>query len=148
MSDSPKLSDKIDSQWEESENLKNINCSFEFAFITEEKVKLLISEIKVLKSTAVNNLSSRILKDAFQVLTVELTNIYNLCIESGIFPKAWSVGKITLIPKTCTISNHPKYWRPITQIPLPGKLLERILRDQIYQYFSENNLFYKQQFGF
>ena len=71
-----------------------------------------------------------------------------MCIENGIFPDSWSVGKISPIPKTGKYSLDPKDWRPITQIPLPGKLLERILHDQIYAYFDNNNLFYNQQYGF
>ena len=81
------------------------------------------------------------------VLTVELTHLYNECINNGIFPRAWSIGKITPIHKTSKNSEHAKDWRPITQIPLPDKLLERIIHDQIYQYFDGNNMFYSQQYG-
>ena len=52
------------------------------------------------------------------------------------------------IPKTNKNRNDPKDWRPITQIALPGKLLECILHDQIYKHFDDNNLFYNQQYSF
>ena len=144
----PKLAQKIDMTWEASENLKKHTCKFEFDFISEALVKKLVSEIKISKSSAVNNLSSRILKDAFQVLIFELTHLYNLCIGAGIFPRDWSIGKISPIPKTNKNSYNPKDWRPITQIPLPGKLFERIIHDQIYKYFDDNKLFFNGQYGF
>ena len=127
---------KINIQWEASENLKNHKCTSEFDFIPEALVKRLVSEKKISKSSAVYNLISWILKNAFQVLTVELTYMYNACIESCIFPKSWNIGKISPIPKPAKNSSNAKDWRPITQIPLPGKLLERILHDQIYKYFE------------
>ena len=144
----PKLAQKFDTTWEPSQNLKNHKSSFDFNIITEEMVRKLVSDIKISKSSAVHNLSSRILKDAFHVLSFELAYLYNTCIDVGIFPQDWSIGKISPIPKTSNTSNNPKDWRPITQIPLPGKLLERILHDQIYKYFDDNNLFFNHQYGF
>ena len=144
----PKLAEKMRQPWVPSDGLKNITTSFGFEFLTENQVKKLVSEIKILKSSAIDNLSSRLLKDAFSVLTFELTYLYDSCIETCIFPRAWSVGKITPIPKVNNSNNNVKYWRPITQIPLPGKPLERILHNQIYNYLEFNNLLYKNQYGF
>ena len=83
----PKLAKKINSEWEASDNLKNHTCTFEFEFIPEQWVKRLISEIKICKSSAVDNLSSRILKDAFQVSTVELTYIYIIYVSQVEFSR-------------------------------------------------------------
>ena len=51
------------------------------------------------------------------------------------------------IPKsgdTTEVSNL----RPISLIPLPGKILEIFLNNQLKKYFEENFLFMKQQHGF
>ena len=61
----PKLADQIRSKWVPEECLKNINTSFEFEFIPEAWVQKLITDIKMSKSSAVDKLSSRLLKDAF-----------------------------------------------------------------------------------
>ena len=71
----PKLATKFDTDWEASQNLKEHTSTFEFEFIPESLVKKLVSDIKISKSSAVDNLSSRILKDAFQVIIFELTLI-------------------------------------------------------------------------
>ena len=80
----PNLAKKMNESWEPIDSLKNITSTFSFEFITETLVQKLVSEIKISKSSAIDNLSSRILKDAFSVLTVELTHLYNTCIETCI----------------------------------------------------------------
>ena len=126
----------------------NINSTFEFDFITEEEVKKLINAIDLSKSSALGDLSTRLLRDAFKCLSLELTHIYNICIDTGVFPKTWGVGMVTQIPKTCSSSKDAKDWRPITQISLPGKLLERIIHTQLSTYLERNNILYNNQHGF
>ena len=41
-----------------------------------------------------------------------------------------------------------KDWRPITQISLPGKLLERIIHTQLSSYLENNDILYTNQHGF
>ena len=93
-------------------------------------------------------MSSRLLKDAFSVLIAKLTYLFNRCIDLGDIPQSWCHSTISLIPKTKSKSNKPKDWRPITQIPLPGKLFEKIIHEQVYTYFNSNNILSSQQYGF
>ena len=39
-------------------------------------------------------------------------------------------------------------WRPITILPLPGKLLEKCIHKRLVEYFNENNLISEKQYGF
>ena len=71
-----------------------------------------------------------------------LKDVFNVCIT---FPKSWGLGEITPIPKVNIHSKKPEEWRPITQIKLPGKLLERCVHTQLYSYFDQN---FSQQHGF
>ena len=50
----------------------------------------MIQNIDIGKSSAVEQLSSRILKDSFEILTLELTQLYNKCLVQGYFPKDWT----------------------------------------------------------
>ena len=54
----------------------------------------------------------------------------------------------TPIPKTNTNSTKPGDWRPISQISLPGKLLERIIHTQLYVYLNRHNILSDNQYGF
>ena len=55
---------------------------------------------------------------------------------------------VTPIPKTKSNSIKPGDWRPISQISLPGKLLEKIVHTQIYNYLQLNNILSDKPFGF
>ena len=58
------------------------------------------------------------------------------------------LSKVTPIPKTKTKSTKPADWRPISQIALPGKLLEKIIHAQLSHYNETNNILSKHQYGF
>ena len=57
----------------------------------------------------------------------------------------WGLAEVTPIPKTGDLSNV-KNWRPISQIKLPGKLIERLVHSQLSGYFEK--ILDKNQHGF
>ena len=144
----PNLAKAHNEKWEKEKCNIETSSSFSFQWVTEFEVKRLIKEIKITKSSAVEGLSTRLLKDAFEVLSFELTYLYNACLLFGIFPKSWGLSVITPIPKTSHHSTDPNDWRPISQICLPGKLLERIIHVQLYHYLDVNNILSPNQYGF
>ena len=144
----PRLAEQFNNDWNADRCDIKTDSTFSFCRITEHQVKKIVRDIKIFKSCAIDNMSSRVLKDAFLILVPEITYLFNLCIELGDIPSSWCHGNISPIPKTKSNSTKPKDWRPITQIPLPGKLLEKIIHDQVYSYFSNNNLLSPQQYGF
>lgn len=44
--------------------------------------------------------------------------------------------------------TKPENYRPISLTSVPGKLMEKIIRDQLVEHMIENNLFAKSQHGF
>ena len=116
--------------------------------MTEREVKQLIIEICIAKSSAIDELSSRLLKDAFEILSFELTYLFNACLQNSIFPTSWGQSKVTPIPKTNKNSVNPGDWRPISQISLPGKILEKIIHAQMTHYFDVNKILSENQYGF
>ena len=86
--------------------------------------------IDITKSSAVPQLSSKILKPAFILLIDKLTFIYNLCFKNSIFPNAWKRAIVTPLLKDGDLSQCTNY-RPISQLPLPGKILEQIIHSRI-----------------
>ena len=116
-----------------------------FHEVSEYEVSKLIRDINISKSAAYTDISSKLLKDAFTVLCRELTHLLNSSISSGKFPEEWGLAEVTPIPKAGDLSNA-KNWRPISQIKLPGKLLERIIHTQLSIYFE--NILNENQHGF
>ena len=81
------------------------------------------------------------------IMINEITYLVNLVIDTGIFPDAWKKATVTPIPK---VSNPASYseLRPISILPLPGKLMEQIIHDQVKGFLEETGFFAKQQNGF
>ena len=144
----PNLAKTHKEKWEKEKCGIKTSASFSFQWVTEFEVKILIKEIKITKSSAIDGLSTRLLKDAFEVLSFELTYMYNSCLQFGTFPKNWGLSKITPIPKTNPHSTDPNNWRPISQICLPSKLLEKIIHNQLYHFLDVNNILSPNQYGF
>ena len=85
----PLLAEQFVDDWNTAESKINANTKFSFKAITEVQVAKIVRDIKVFKSCAIINMSSRLLKDAFNVLLPELTYLFNRCIELGDLPQSW-----------------------------------------------------------
>ena len=124
-----------------------IRTTFKFRFVPLTVIEKYINKIDITKSSGIPGIRTRLFKDAFKVLSVELTHIINESLDQAIFPDAWAIGTITPIPKGGD-SHDPGNWRPITILPLPSKIMERAVHYQLINYFEENDYLHKNQHGF
>ena len=115
--------------------------------ITDDMVDRVVKEIDVSKSSGFEGINSRVLRDAFEVISHQLTHIFNTSIEYGIFPNAWSLANLVPIPKSGNL-NSITNWRPISLLPLPGKLIEKIVQKHMLEFLESNNLLDNSQHGF
>ena len=113
----------------------------------EDEVNKLVKEINIYKSSAIKNLSAKLIKPAFLVLIPQLTHLFNLCLQLGIFPESWKTATVIPLKKDGDKSDVGNL-RPISLLPLPGKLLERVIHTNLMPFFTENNLICDQQGGF
>ena len=70
-----------------------------------------------------------------------------MIMNEGIFPDEWKVALVTPIPKI----SHPLSCgdlRPISILPLPGRILEKIISSKITKHLEDTNYFADQQYGF
>ena len=99
-----------------------------FEPITNNEVLDLIKEIDIGRDRCIDGLSTEILKESFGILNVQLQHLFNVSLEVSEFPRDWAKGSINILPKGGNLKD-PSNWRPITQTLLPGKLLEKIVKD-------------------
>ena len=104
-------------------------------------------EIKISKSSGYSHLAARILKDSFLALTNQLVYLFTLSANTAIFPDDWKVATIIPLCKGGQESEVGNY-RPVSLLPLPGKLLEKIVHSHISGYFEDNKLLTDYQGGF
>ena len=74
-------------------------------------------------------------------------HVLNVSLTSGVFPDEWKKAKITPIPK---INNPTRVTdlRPISLLPITGKILEKFVHKQSMAFVEGNQLFTDCQNGF
>ena len=69
-------------------------------------------------------------------------------LDSGIFPSGLKMSKILPIFNKKGDVNSLNNYRPISQLPAIPKIFKRIIYDQLYAYFDNNNILSEEQYGF
>ena len=116
----PSLAVNLQDPWFYNGNLTNFTLDEKFNIDNEELLTIL-QDIDITKSSAIEFLSSKILKDALICLIEEFKFLLNLSFSSGIFYDACKKGKIIPLPKDGDLTLCNSY-RPISLLPLPGKI--------------------------
>ena len=115
--------------------------------VGETEVYRIIKDINTSKSSGIEDVSSFVLKEAFKILIPEITYMFNLSIRSSIFPTVWKQALVIPIPKTGNLTMVKNY-RPISLLPLPGKILEKLIHSQLSTYLESDSLLSEKQHGF
>ena len=112
-----------------------------------EKLIQKVNDIKNFKSSGLPLVASRIWKIIFQHNPYLLYNIIKTSIDTKVFPTKWKKATVIPIPKVSKPMG-PEDLRPISLLPLPGKIFEHLIHSQIDQFLEQHNLLTKSQNGF
>ena len=142
----PKLAENFDNTW--TDDLPYIeHCMLEEFVFSEREVTNAIKEIDINKSASVDNMATRVLKDAFEYLIPQLTHMFNCSLTMSSFPDDWKRATVVPLQKSGDKSNVSNL-RPVSLLPLPGKVLEKLFHNKISNYLDENKLINDGQNGF
>ena len=114
---------------------------------TVSTVRNLLENIDVRKAAGLDGVSNKLLKLAAHIVAPTLTEICTTSINTGIFPTEWKITKVTPIFKKGK-KNDLNNYRPISVIPTVAKIFEKVVYEQLFSYFNDNNLLTSCQFGF
>ncbi len=106
-----------------------------------------LRNLKISKSTGIDNIPAIALKLSAEVIGPSLTWIYNLSIKTGIYVDEWKKAWVIPIFKSDDRQRCENY-RPISILPIVSKILERSVFNQIYKFLNDNSLLSKHQSGF
>ena len=120
---------------------------FSFNEIGEEDVVNVIDKLPSKTSSGVDGISTNLLKDIKYLISKPLMLIINQCLETGIFPSKLKIAKVIPILKRSDETIFDNY-RPISILSSISKVFERIIFNQIHNYFHVNNLYFCSQYGF
>ena len=99
------------------------------------------------KAPGYDNISMRVIKHSFHLISSPLANIINLSLVKGIFPDKLKLGKVIPIYKTEDPSLFVNY-RPISLLPNFSKFFEKVIYNRLVEFVEMNEIFYLRQFGF
>ena len=69
------------------------------------------------------------------------------CLRTGTFPLEWKKGNVVPIFKKGDKQIYKNY-RPVSLLPIFGKILERLIFEEMFPFFMENKLIAANQSGF
>ena len=72
---------------------------------------------------------------------------FKQCVDTGIFPSEWKKGNIVPIHKKGDKQTLKNY-RPVSLLPICGKIIERLMFNEMFKFFIENELISSNQSGF
>ena len=106
-----------------------------------------VKKIQVYKSSGIPLISSRTWKILFSQEPLLLFSMVETSFSKYIFPQSWKSASVIPLPKVAKIIGHEDL-RPISLLPLPGKIVEHLLHGQKDKYLEINNLLTDRQNGF
>ena len=112
-----------------------------------DEVKKAIYNLKPKTSCGDDKISNKLLKSICQEVALPLKLIINQMFSCGAFPNKLKISKVTPLYKkdeNYLLNNY----RPISILPSVSKVFERIMYNQIYEYFTKLQLFFDSQYGF
>ena len=107
----------------------------------------IIRSLSVGKAHGHDNISIRMLKICDSAIVEPLSILFNNCLNQSIFPDTRKRSNICPIHKKGDkqiISNY----RPVSLLPICGKIFERLIFNSLYEYVEENKLLSMHQSGF
>ena len=114
---------------------------------TDDDIVNCVKELDSSKSSAIAYLPTTIFKDAVLNNPSRFIKFIRLCMLNDIFPDSWKVATVTPLPKGGDLTNVSNY-RPISVLPAPGKVLDRLIHTAISTHLEENQIWNKKQGGY
>ena len=115
--------------------------------ISVNELKDAFFSLKINKSAGYDVISFNVVEKCFGVLHKPLLHIFNLSLQTGIFPDKLKIARVTPLFKGGENYELGNY-RPISVLPCFSKILEKIMYNRLYKYLTDNSMLYKKQFGF
>ena len=133
-------------------NLKN-NENYKHEFteldetITDNELHNAAKNIKSKKATYSDKIKNEMIKSSIDILIKGFSKVFNLILNSGIFPTSWCEGLTTPIYKSGN-SYDPNNYRGICVSSCLGKFLCSVLNARLMAFSQSKNLIHPSQIGF
>ena len=114
---------------------------------SEEKILKIIRSLNSNKAHAWGEISIRMMKRSDVSLVTPLKIIFTNCLRHGVFPEIWKCANVVPVHNKNEKKLKSKY-RPISLLPIFGKMLEKLMYDSLYSHLVSCNLLNPNLSGF
>ena len=125
----------------------NKTCKMKLNHVSVTKVKKVLKSLSNSRSTGVDELDNFSVKLAAESISEPLHYIVTLSLVQKKFPSGWKYSKVLPLHKKLDPLERKNY-RPVAILSPLSKVLEKIVYEQIYSYFSENLIFHPNLHGY
>ena len=124
-----------------------------FSYLTNQRIsEVEFSEeqiIKIIQDFNPNNdeISIKMIQLCGDSIAFPLKQIFLHSLDAGIFPEKWKKGNVTPVHKKAS-KQHLKNYRPISLLPIFGKVFEKLIYDNLYKFLHNNGILSEKQSAF
>ena len=115
--------------------------------VIENDISLIIKALDSSKAHGYDNLSIKMIKLCEESIVIPLKIIFEESLKCGVFPEVWKKANVVPVHKK-EDKTLVKNYRPISLLPIFGKIFERVIYNFIFNYFISSKLFTPSQSGF
>ena len=121
--------------------------SFEHKYVNKSTIMTIITNLPIKNCCGFDGLSTTILKFIKGIIIKPLTLIINQILDTGVFPANLKIAKIIHFFKKDdrTVFNN---YRPISLLPIISKVVEKVISDQLNEFFVKHKLLFDHQYDF
>ena len=112
------------------------------------EVKRAIKGLKYTDAEGHDHLSTRFIKTLSKPLLHVLTCICNRSFEQETYPDVYQLARVCLLCKDVKQKMIPVKYRPVSVLPAPSKVLEKVVINRVNDHMERNDLYPDQQHGY
>jgi hypothetical protein len=112
-----------------------------------DEIERIINRLNNTPAVGWDGIPTTIIKSAKRILIPALVHVFNLCLESGVFPQAFKIAILHPIYKSGDRGSVNNY-RPISILTAFSKILEKILNKRLLDFLDSHNIIAENQYGF
>jgi len=127
--------------------MRNKDCRLQLRHVSLERIRKIIRSLSNSKSIGIDELDSYSLKVAADFVVYPIHHIVCLSIIQQKFPDSWKFSKVIPLHKKGEVLERKNY-RPVAILSPLSKVLEKIVFEQVYNYFTKFNLFHSSLHGY
>ena len=126
-----------------------IGSTEESQLIAEEEIWSALSTMGKKKAPGYDELTVEIWIKPWPVVRQKVLDIMNRCLREGRFPAPWKIGLMKILYKGNEKDpQDPKSYRPLTLLPVLGKVYEKVINKRILGSLQQGRKLHEKQYGF